>query len=67
MYHTTTKPITDSTPPDAMRRVPFAVVSIGQMFIFHGTVHVKKSTTQALNCQTLKRIKIAEPTKVEIA
>ena len=55
------------TTTNLTRRVPFATLYIGQMFIMHGTVHVKKSPTMALNCLNMGRVRVTEQTTVEIA
>ena len=49
------------------RHVPFADLSIGQMFIMHSTVHAKKSPTTAVNCLNLGIVRVTEQTTVEIA
>ena len=52
-----------------VQRIPFAALSIGQSFVMHGTAHVKKSPTTAINCHTrsLRHVRVAEHTIVEIA
>ena len=64
-----TNPINPTTTPPRAQRVPFAALSIGQSFIMHDTVHVKKSPTTAVNChaRNLSRVRVAEHTIVEIA
>lgn len=49
------------------RITPFAALSIGQLFIMHGTVHVKKSSTTALNCLNMGRVTVTPQTNVKVA
>lgn len=57
---------TSTHPQPLTRPVPFADLSIGQMFIMHGTVHAKKSPTSAVNCLNLGIVRVTEQTTVEI-
>ena len=49
-----------------LRDVPFAALSIGQMFLMQGIVHVKKSPTTAVNCINLGHTTVDVRTLVAI-